>query len=486
LDAVFVILHDRAPASGTLGAWIVLSTRHPLGGAGLGPPRRRFRTRRAAKRKNCARCPGPGLGRPRARVSSSRQARPELAGHRVTTKRAYALAREASSSRRATSASLPRVSIEIEASWYRGLRSVKWKPEGVAVLVGQNGAGKSTLLNLLLLLSKLQSLSDQEALEQVGGTWGVVHVNAPEGSPAPITIRVDNLRYGAVAFPDGSILQMLMGQTLAVRKNFGSTRAVLNNPDTGEPVEVVETKRKSVVEAWLDKDRELQQECEKLQQTLEEYRVYSRYNLEALRTRGSPQSSDLYLLPDGSNVFSLLRNWRDSGEMEERYEFVSEGLRKAFPGQFRRFDFDNAQTVVFAAFSGKNGPKVPARAVSEGMLTMLLHLCAVASTPDGGMVAIDEPENSLSPYGVRIFLEHTRERAAKRDLTVLLATHSPALLNHFKDEPENVWVMDPEHDVTPKALTELHDEDWIARFSIGDLYAREVVGAPQVNGAAAK
>jgi predicted ATPase len=377
------------------------------------------------------------------------------------------------------------VPLEIEASWYRGLRSVKWQPEGVAVLVGQNGAGKSTLLNLLLLLSKLQSLSDQEALEQVGGVWGVVHVNAPKGKAA-VAIIVDDLRYDAFALPDGSISQCLMGSTLAIIKNFGDPRTVLNNAKTGEPAEVADVKRQSVFGAWLDKDRELQQECKRLQQTLEEYRVYSHYSLGSLRTRGSPQSSDTHLLPDGSNVFSLLRNWRDSGELEERYEFVTEGLRQAFPGQFYRFDFESAQTVVFAAFRDKAGVKVPARAVSEGMLTVLLHLCAVASAPSGGMVALDEPENSLSPYAIRIFLERTRARAAQNDLTVLLATHSPALLNHFKDEPENVWIIDPGHDVTLKALTELHDEDWIARFSIGDLYAREVVGAPHADEAAAQ
>ncbi|MFO0661331.1 MAG: AAA family ATPase [Polyangiaceae bacterium] len=102
------------------------------------------------------------------------------------------------------------------------------------------------------------------------------------------------------------------------------------------------------------------------------------------------------------------------------------------------------------------------------------------------MVAIDEPENSLSPFAIRTLVELARERAAKLDLTVLLATHSPALLNHFKDEPENVWVLDPADEVTPKRLTDLHDEDWIARFAIGDLYAREVIGAPQIKGSAAQ
>jgi predicted ATPase len=112
------------------------------------------------------------------------------------------------------------------------------------------------------------------------------------------------------------------------------------------------------------------------------------------------------------------------------------------------------------------------------MLTTLLHLCAVASAPDGGMVAIDEPENSLSPFAIRQVIQTIRERAAQKDLTVLLATHSPVLLNQFKDAPEDVWVLDLDHEETPRRLTDLHDEDWLARFSLGDLYAREVVGAP--------
>ena len=322
-------------------------------------------------------------------------------------------------------------------------------------------------------------------MEQVGGTWGAVHVNSSR-ERASVDINFHGLRYASVIYAKGNIAQGLGAQAFYISKNGGHIQLNKVDPGSGALAEAIETKKHSILEAWLEKDRELQPECQKLRLILDEYRVYSRYALTALRERGSPQSSDVSLLPDGSNVFSLLRNWRDSGDLEERYEFVSEGLRQAFPGQFQRFDFDSAQTVVFAAFRDKNGVKVPARAVSEGLLTVLLQLCAVASTPGGGVVAIDEPENSLSPYAIRIFLEHTRIRAAQRDLTVLLATHSPALLNHFKNEPENVWVIDPEHDVTPKALTELHDEDWLARFSIGDLYAREVVGAPHVNGAAAK
>lgn len=115
---------------------------------------------------------------------------------------------------------------------------------------------------------------------------------------------------------------------------------------------------------------------------------------------------------------------------------------------------------------------------------MLLHLCAIASAPDHGVVAIDEPENSLSPFAIRKLVEFARDRAKQRGVSVLFATHSPALLNHFREDPAQVWIFDSSDDSRVKRLTEWKDEDWLSLFSLGDLYAREVVAAPRAESAA--
>jgi hypothetical protein len=72
-------------------------------------------------------------------------------------------------------------------------------------------------------------------------------------------------------------------------------------------------------------------------------------------------------------------------------------------------------------------------------------------------------------------IDHIRERAAKMALTVLLASHSPVVLNQFRDCPSKVIVMDPVNPPTP--LDKLENPDWLAQFSLGELYANENIGA---------
>lgn len=53
------------------------------------------------------------------------------------------------------------------------------------------------------------------------------------------------------------------------------------------------------------------------------------------------------------------------------------------------------------------------------------------------------------------------------DDTVVI-TFSAAALDCFKDTPENVYIM---CGGVLKSLTELFDRDWLAQFSLGDLYS---------------
>jgi hypothetical protein len=62
---------------------------------------------------------------------------------------------------------------------------------------------------------------------------------------------------------------------------------------------------------------------------------------------------------------------------------------------------------------------------------------------------------------------------------VLLATHSPVIINAFDDCPEQLFVMQPGQPTCPVAVVDLKERDWLAHFALGDLYMREEFGAPQ-------
>jgi predicted ATPase len=109
----------------------------------------------------------------------------------------------------------------------------------------------------------------------------------------------------------------------------------------------------------------------------------------------------------------------------------------------------------------------------------MLHLAAIASAPDGSIVAIDEFENGLHPHAIRALLGAIRERAGARGLTVVLATHSPTLLNCFDAEPERVFVIERSPESQPRALTEVKKREWLAHFALGDLYSGERIGGPK-------
>ena len=100
---------------------------------------------------------------------------------------------------------------------------------------------------------------------------------------------------------------------------------------------------------------------------------------------------------------------------------------------------------------------------------------AVCSVPDNGIVAIDEPENGLDPYAVKMFLEALRERAQEHHLTILLATHSPFILNEFKRKAFQVYVMEQNKPKQLYRLDELKDSDWLQNFKLGNLYGCHIV-----------
>jgi predicted ATPase len=114
---------------------------------------------------------------------------------------------------------------------------------------------------------------------------------------------------------------------------------------------------------------------------------------------------------------------------------------------------------------------------ANGWLIALLHLAAVASTQLAGAVAIDEIENGLHPHAIRRLIQGMRDWAAQTGISIVLSTHSPVVLDQFKEEPDHLFVMEPGRERLPMKLDDLHDPEWLAHFSLGDLYAHDEFGA---------
>jgi predicted ATPase len=375
------------------------------------------------------------------------------------------------------------VGVKVLAENYRVLRKVEWDlPKGVCALVGPNGSGKTTLLDVLEVLKESLINGVPSGIIGRSGLEGLRNLYAKNSDKVALGIAFDSLHWTVHLSIGGRATPLVYGESV-----LQDGRQVINRqPDKptsifrdGKEQTVGDTSTlKILVQDSYSPRSPWDGTFHPPLDALVEYRLYPPYHLESIRNNGSEISADHVLGTNGANIFSVLRTWRDKHATKDRYEFVIEGLRDAFPDVFAELDFEQTKTLSGRIIRPGSTESLPIRFAPSGWLTALLHLAAVASTAHGGIVAIDEPENGLHPYAVKRILGAMREWADGNDLTVLLATHSPMLLDQFKEEPEHLFVMEPGRDVLPVRLDEVRDRAWLAQFSLGDLYKHGDFGAP--------
>jgi predicted ATPase len=358
---------------------------------------------------------------------------------------------------------------------YRALWNSNWSPQDVCVLVGPNGAGKSTLLDVPQLFRHILEHGLMRALDYRGGITSIVNFAAGPEEHVVLRVALDTVSWlidlnARELRASHTYEEWLDGSNLLGKRAHGLVK--IN--DASFPSD-----ERSLLRLAAD-NPSMDTQVQPLLSLLQGYRCYADYHLAHLRENGSPLSSEKALDVHGRNVFSVLRNWRDTRADRVRFNFVMEGLRALFPDSFSDLDFETAGTTVAArVVTPRPDTTYPITFAANGLLVALLHLCAVASVPEGGMVAIDEVENALHPFAIKRLIEAFRDWSARTRSTVLLATHSPVVLDQFRDCPERVYVMEPSQNANPVPLSQVRDPEYLSHFSLGDLYAHLEFGAPR-------
>ncbi|MEM9456488.1 MAG: AAA family ATPase [Myxococcota bacterium] len=394
------------------------------------------------------------------------------------------------------------------------LGKVDWTiPAGVSVIVGPNRVGKSTLLRVPKLIAHTFNQGIHEGFKAVfEGVPLLRNLRVPSSVPMTLGLRVNHAEWEVELTVQGGRLANLPGERLLVQgdtllsRKFGSTEIesesyrfsypgllpslavnfaedivegikkgnLPGTPDledptiipklrgllpSGAPDEVIPA---AIIMVWMYASAA----------PAISFRTYH-YEINHLLRFGSVHSSSLQLEESGQNVFPLLRNWRDRPELEERYEFVLTTMREIFP-HLGRVGFEQAGQTSTMVVSDRRWPGdtlIPVARESTGFITALLHLCALASCPRGGLVTFDEIETSLHPRAIRVLVEACRSWASKHDLRVVIATQSQTVLDQFREEPSQVFVLEPGQEVSPQSLTDLFSPEYLSQFSLGDLFA---------------
>ncbi|MGH7436580.1 MAG: AAA family ATPase [Polyangiaceae bacterium] len=160
-------------------------------------------------------------------------------------------------------------------------------------------------------------------------------------------------------------------------------------------------------------------------------------SLDALRVDSVVADAPLEI--DGANMAAMVNRWR-SGQPERSDEF--EAVLRTYLPEIRRVLApavrNGRETHFRLEFEQTDGEKFDAQHVSDGVLFFAGLVAHVIDAGPGALILLEEPENSIHPRRLHDVVELFKRLAAERQCQFIVATHSPVLLDEFRDEPEAV------------------------------------------------
>ncbi len=126
-------------------------------------------------------------------------------------------------------------------------------------------------------------------------------------------------------------------------------------------------------------------------------------------------------------------------------------------------------------FKLAGGGTVPAAQMSDGVLLVLAYLAILKSPEPPRLLLIEEPENGVHPKRLEEVLMILRDLVAEQDRTqVIMTTHSPYVLDHFKPEEVTLCTKGDDGAVNVRRLSESKTvREQIKTFTLGEIWTAE-------------
>jgi len=168
----------------------------------------------------------------------------------------------------------------------------------------------------------------------------------------------------------------------------------------------------------------------------------------------------------GSGLAALLDALRDRGD--DAYPGIERAFRELFPAVHRLQLHRVAENKKVVRVQLADGALVDANQMSEGMLYALGFLCAEHADAAYALL-VEEPENGLHPARIADVMRVLRRISERTQ--VLLATHSPLVVNELEGAEVSVVTRTDEEGTKVTPLTATHNYAERARiYKSGELW----------------
>jgi len=367
--------------------------------------------------------------------------------------------------------------------------------KGANVLVGINGSGKSNFFKAVKLLKQMPTSDGITDLlfPEFGGFDNIFFAKKQPINRIFLTALLSTVDNEDYLFSDYSsytysfeiynptrAVFYLSENVIGITKN-GDESELLNSNGINEYTILVKEKllqkkiknsSKSLLsEGMMDS---LHNFIYDLKEDLSEVRIYDNINTskESSIRKLNPPRLENYLLPDGSNLSSLLNDIKLTDK--ETYNRIV-GALKNVSNKFLGIEFKQLSGFIemWLEEDGLNRAISPIH-ISDGTLKFLCLIAILYNPNRGSVVCIDEPELGLHPD--MIFTLYEAIEFASETSQVIISTHSAHLLDYFELKQIRVFEKDENNATVVKQLEEKEFEGWYEKFYPGQMWRAGNIG----------
>jgi predicted ATPase len=368
---------------------------------------------------------------------------------------------------------------ELKIEGFRSLKSVTWKPGRLNVLIGPNGGGKSNLLSAMDLLRVAATGGLKEAVVRMGGMAPLVwdgqmrklrfRTLQSDSSQSAATfdycLELDRLGEGA---------GYIVGSERFASTTRGNTHVIWDraNVDALKWKEVLRSESETILAqmpSWaIGEYRSADSPATAaIQKGLRAWSVHRDIRTDASSEirGGSVTRDETRVEPDGQNLIAVLHTLYENHRDFEG--FLDKAMSAAFPNDYDKLVFPpEADGRTQLRVRRKHRKRADSSAdLSDGTLRFLLLMTILGSPDPAPLIAIDEPETGLHPRMLPIIAEGAANAALKSQ--VIFTTHSPEMLDAFRDEaPTTTIVTSNGSETEVKTIGGEELKRWIDDYSL--------------------
>lgn len=386
---------------------------------------------------------------------------------------------------------------------FKGENEIKLK-DGVNLLLGINGSGKTSFINALRLLS--EGIAGDGLIKLIQEQWGgydqLVNFNGDRKAPyAQVTYMFDykklNLINAMADFKSDVYYRITIRQSgtsyVLNEQVFTQHNTKKNAPfiylDFANGNGKISTRTQDGIglQDYTNADVSGQElilrqindpihylPTHTLRKAIESIAVYNSFDIgEGCKLRTPTEfSTDVRLRKSGANLTQILNELKLNHTFD--FERLEETFRNVNP-YFRSIEITNLYGQSYLSLREKNMSRaVGALHISDGTLRFLLSECIFYNPLRGNLVAIDEPERGLHPDMIRSVADMMKYAA--RQSQIIVATHSPHLLNQFELEDILIFEKGEDNSTVVCRVSERDFPEWNGEFLPGQMWLLGQIG----------